>query len=1077
LTAHAAVAVACLLIDGAAGAALAQSDAGSLRVLVVDNSGGVIPGADVRVTNVATNTSINRVSDQEGYATFSPLPRGTYDVEITLSGFQTLRVRGIAVEVQQNRLLRGALEVAQLNEAVEVVGTAAPLQTEEGSLGQVIRGEVAVELPLAGRRYTDLALLMPGATDGMLNETTRGPGWFTVSGLFHTQNNFMLDGFDNNQGTTNMQSRSSQVVQPSPDAISEFKVQTNAFSAEFGRSAGAVVNVSLKSGGNTMHGSGWYYNRDDALAAKAWQANLLGLPKDDLSWNQYGGTFGGPILRNKLFYFTHYEGFNTNRSQTFVTTVPTADMRAGRFPYAIRDPLTAQQFAGNMIPVDRLDSLGVKLANLYPLPNLPGRIAAGGRPADNYGVARPENEDTNKFDIRNDYFLSQRDRFFVRYSYMNQNIFREAILPPPADDGAGARGAQINKAHSVGVSWSRTIGSTNVNEMRFGYNRTYAAFDHATIGGLTGREFGFRIPAELDAVGGLPMVGITNFQGMGTGGFRPQYQLPQTWQFLNVLSMVRGNHAISTGFEMRHKNNEFMDINRVTPSYNFNGRWTGDGMADMLIGWPNTIGQANVAVVYQLQRATSAFIQDDWKVTQNLTLNLGLRYEYTTPYWAKEPFTNVNFDLETGQLVTTTEDDRYLVTKDTNNFGPRLGFAYVLKPDRLVLRGGYGVFYGGEEFRGSTGNLPLNPPNVVRATIESAGQTRPPVLLSDSLPNIVTQWNPANSISTSLFARSYEQNSATIHQWNIAQEFMLPFNAIVEIAYVGNRGFHLLGAHAANQTPFGVDGSIPANRPYSAWAGVSVLASVAESAYDGLQMKFERRMRGGWYNLTSYSYGRAYGETGAFGADSSPQLYDDWDAEWAPDSRTPRHRLSVANIYQLPIGRDRPIGGSMSPLADFFLGGWQVSAIYTWRTGLPVNVTMATTGVDPQTGLPYTFLPRNGGGLRPDMVGDPQTGVDPADDRFHFLDADAYRVQRLNTAGNAPRNSAWGPHFTNLDISLVKRFRVAGDRQFDFRIEAFNALNSTRWMDPDGTYGSTNFGVISDAYPPRIVQLALRFAF
>jgi hypothetical protein len=1066
------------LIAGNGALARAQTDAGALRVLVADTTGGVVPGADVTLTNVATNTALSRVSDQAGYATFSPIPRGTYHVEIQLSGFQTVRIRDVTVEVQQNRLVRATLQVADLAEAVEVTAQVAPLQTEEGSLGQVIRGEVAVELPLAGRRYTDLALLMPGATDGMLDETTRGPGWFTVSGLFHTQNNFILDGFDNNQGTTNMQSRSSQVVQPSPDAISEFKVQTNAFSAEFGRSAGAVVNVSLKSGGNTMHGSGWYYNRDDALAAKSWQTNLLNLAKDNLKWNQFGGTFGGPIVRNRLFYFSHYEGFNTNRTQTFLTTVPTADMKAGRFPYTVRDPVTGLQFPGNVIPQERLDPLAVKLANLYPAPNLAGRIAAGGRPVDNYGVGRPEDEETHKFDVRNDYYVSQRDRLFVRYSYMTQDIFREAILPAPADDGAGARGAQINNAQSLGLSWSRTIGSSTVNEARFGYNRTYAAFDHATIGGVNGRDFGFRIPAELDAVGGLPMIGISNFQSMGTGGFRPQYQQPQAWQFLNVLTMLRGAHAVSTGFEFRHKHNEFVDTNRVVPAYNFNGRWTGDGMADMLLGWPNTISLANVAVIHQLQQATSAFVQDDWKLSPNFTLNLGLRYEYTTPYWGKEPFPNVNFDLTTGQLVRATSDEKYLVTRDMNNFGPRLGFAYVLKPDRFVLRGGYGIFYGGEEFRGSTGNLPLNPPNVIRATIESAGQTRPPVMLSDPVPgSLVTEWNPVNSITTSLFARAHEEKAATIHQWNIAHEFLLPIDATIEVAYVGNRGHNFLGAHAANQTPFGIDGSIARNRPYPAWAGVSVLASVADTAYDGLQLKFERRMRAGWYNLTSYAYGRAYGETGAFGADSSPQLYDNWDAEWGPDSRTPRHRLSIANIYQFPIGRGRALGSNMSPVADFLVGGWQVSAIYTWRTGLPVSVTMATTGVDPLTGQAYTFLPRNGGGQRPDIVGNPQTGVDPSEDRFNFLALNAYRVPALNTAGNAPRNSAWGPGFTNLDISLVKRFRVNGSKSFDFRVEAFNAFNSTRWQSPSGSFGSANFGIINDAFPPRVVQMALRFAF
>jgi hypothetical protein len=322
-----------------------------------------------------------------------------------------------------------------------------------------------------------------------------------------------------------------------------------------------------------------------------------------------------------------------------------------------------------------------------------------------------------------------------------------------------------------------------------------------------------------------------------------------------------------------------------------------------------------------------------------------------------------------------------------------------------------------------------------------------------------------------------EQQAVTIHQWNIAYEFMLPLQSTVEIAYVGNRGRNLPGTYAANQVPFGVDGSIAANRPYPDWAGINVYETVARSQYDGLQMKFERRFSKGWYNLTSYTYGRAFSESGGFAAGNSPQLYNDWRSEWAPDSQTPRHRLSMANIYQLPIGRGRAIGSDMSQVADFFVGGWQLSTIYTWQTGIPVNVTLALNGIDPATGRTYRFLNRNGGSLRPDMVGTPNTGVDPKQDRFGFLNVNAYRVQTLNTIGNAPRNSAWGPRYSNVDLSLVKRFRVNETKSFDFRAEIFNALNAIRFRNPNSVFGTSIFGIINDAFDPRVVQLAIRFAF
>lgn len=1068
-----------VMLMSAGGMSFAQSDAGGLRVLVADETGAVLPGADVTVTNVGTNVSETKVSNAEGYALFSPILRGTYVVEVALAGFRSVRVLDVSVDVQQDRLVRAVLSLSDLAETVEVAAQTAPIQSEEGSLGQVIKGSVAVELPLAARRYSDLALLAPGATNSTLNTEIRGPGWLTINGTSHTQNNFLLDGFDNNQGTTNMQSLSSQVVQPSPDAIGEFKVQTNSFSAEFGRSAGAVVNVSLKSGTNAVRGSSWFYNRNDALAASSWRANLLDQDKNDLSWNQYGGTIGGPIVPNRIFYFGHYEGFNSDRTNSFLTQVPTAAQRQGAFPFAVRDPLTGQPFPGNMIPPDRMDSLGRQLVNLYPEPNHDGRIVAGGRTVENYAVERPQTENTQKFDIRNDFYLTQRDRLFVRYSFLQQDIFRAAIFPPPVDDGAQGRGSQYNRNQSLGTSWTRTLGSSAVNELRLGYNRTYATFAHETVGGLSGTDFGFiGIPADMDAIGGLPRIAVTNYEAMGTGSWRPQYQLPQSFQVLNVLTVARGSHALSTGFEFRHKNNEFVDVQRRNPEYNFTGFYTGDGVADLMLGWPFTLRMNNVMTAVQLQRAFAGFVQDDWKVSPNLTINAGLRYEYVTPYWAEEPFPNINVDRATGELIRATSDNRYLVDPDRNNLAPRLGFAYQARPESLVFRGGYGTFYGGEDFRGSGGNLVMNPENMLSPVVQGVGTGRPPYLVSDPVPAfLVESWNPADSVRTGLQTRDTVQQAVTIHQWNVAVEFRLPFQSTLEVAYVGNRGRNLPGTWQLNQVPFGVDGSVAANRPYPMWNTIEYYDTRARSQYDGLQTKFERRLANGWYNLTSYTYGRAYSETGGFAAGNAPQVGGDWRSEWAPDSQTPRHRLSMANIYELPFGHNKAIGADWSTLTNALLGGWQVSTLWTWQTGIPVNVSLAATGINPATGQAYAFMNRNGGSLRPNLVGTPNSGVDPKDDRFAFLDVNAFQVQPLNTPGNAPRNAAWGPRYANFDLSLVKRLRMDDTRYFDIRAEAFNLFNSTRFQNPNGGFGGTQFGIINDAYDPRVIQLAVRFAF
>jgi hypothetical protein len=440
----------CLL----SGLALAQTDSGTIRVLVSDGSSAAIADANVKLTNLSTGVVTTRATGEEGYAIFSPIVRGTYVAEVGKQGFQQTRVTGLSLQVDERKLVRVTLQVASVSETVEVSASADIVQSEQGSLGQVIRGSVAVELPLAARRYTDLALLVPGATESTVLTTTRGPGWFVVNGNYQAQNNFIIDGVDNNQGTTNAQALSAQVVQPSPDAISEFKVQTNSYSAEFGRSAGAAINVVIKSGSNEMHGSGWYYNRDTSLAATPWSNNLIGAGKPDLKWHQYGGTLGGPVIKNKLFYFGDYEGFKQSFANAFLVTVPTEAQKSGVFYRAVTDPDTKVPYPNNTIPTSRFDSLGKKLLDIYPKANQTGTTAASGQNTNNFGVTRPGKEDTHKSDAKGDYNLSEKDIFSFRWSYFRQDIYRDALFEGPAD-GANNQGGQFNSNHSFGSTWTR----------------------------------------------------------------------------------------------------------------------------------------------------------------------------------------------------------------------------------------------------------------------------------------------------------------------------------------------------------------------------------------------------------------------------------------------------------------------------------------------------------------------------------------------------------------------------------------------------------------------------------------------
>jgi hypothetical protein len=1057
---------------------LAQTDSGTIRVLVSDASASPVAEAKVTLTNVSTGIVTVRETGGEGYAIFSPIVRGTYVADIKKAGFQATRVTALQLEVDERKLVRVNLQVASLSETVEVSAANDIVQSEQAALGQVIRGSIAVELPLAARRYTDLALLVPGATESTVLTTTRGPGWFVVNGNYQAQNNFIIDGVDNNQGTTNAQALSAQVVQPSPDAISEFKVQTNSYSAEFGRSAGAAINLVIKSGTNQNHGSAWYYNRDTSLAATPWSNNVIGAGKPELKWHQYGGTFGGRVIKNKLFYFGDYEGFKQSFENAFLVTVPTEAEKAGVFYRAITDPSTKAPLPNNTVPPSLIDPLGQKLINLYPKANQTGNVVASGQTQNNFGVTRAGTENTHKGDAKGDYNLSEKDIFSFRWSFFRQDIYRNALFEGPAD-GANNQGGQFNTNHSFGSTWTRTITPSLINAFRFGYNRTYATFTNPGITGPGAAAFGFKnIPAEAIAKGngGIPQISVSNYNSLGTRNFRPQFQSPELFQFLDSVSIIRGTHTMRIGFETRQKNNLFQDLARTVPNYSFGGRFTGEALADVLVGYLQQFDANTQTNVEQLQKAYAGYFQDDWKVTPSLTLNLGLRYEYTTPYYGRKPIQNINFDPASGKLVYAGGDSDYLVNADHGNIGPRIGAAWQIKPQKLVLRAGYGLFFSGEDIFGSDINLPLNPPQLIPVTLAQVGTTGPPPFrLSDPVPSgIFTNYN-TNIIS--LRAREKDFKAAKIQQFNVALQYLLPANSTFEVAYVGNRGSNLQFTYALNQTAFGVDGSVPANRPFPQWSQITMGATRGHSWYNSLQMKYEKQISHGLYTLASYTYASAIDEVGAYDAGTQPQLRDDLTTERGPQSQTARQRFTWTNVYSLPIGRGHTIGNGWNRLTDAVFGGWQISNILSTRTGLPINVTLASTGIDPVTNRNYTFFGRNGGGLRPNRDGPANSGIDPKTDRLHFLNASAFQVQALNTPGNAPRNVALGPKLFNVNLSLVKRFAVTEGSAIDLRLEAFNLFNTVNFSNPNTSFGTAAFGQITSAGDARQVQIAIRYRF
>lgn len=1093
-----ATALFCVLLPWSAAA---QQDAGTLRILVQDST-GVVPGANVVVINTATNSTTTQIANGQGYAVFSPIPRGTYTVRVTLTGFSEVLVSNVTIAVSQNRQLPVTLTLASIAETIEVTAQAAVIQTEDASLGQVMRSEVIEQLPLAGRRYTDLALLTPGATESTADPNLRGPGWLVVNGNSHVMNNFLLDGFDNNQNTQNMQSRSAQVVSPSPDTLGEFKVITNGFSAEYGRAAGAVINASIKSGTNNYRGSAWIYNRNAALAANRWENNWRGIDKDDLEWNQPGATLGGPVRRDKLFFFGDYEGFFSQVTNAPFVTVPTMAQRNGDFSalsVAILDPLTGLPFPGNIIPANRFDPLAKKvLDQVYPAPNYVWPVAgSGNRPINNYTRRVPTTQDTHKWDVRMDYNHSDKDRFFARYSFNQDYNFKEPTMPGLADTGAQDGGRQYARNQALGTSWNRILSPTVVNEFRVGYNKTAADFSHATLGQASGSDFGFRgLPSFLDDVGGLPRMTITGYQSVGVGNFRPQYRNPYSLQFTNATTLARGAQTWKFGVDYRYKHDEWVDLQYRTVAYNFDARFTNDGIADFLLGNVQSLGGSNFFEANQVTQNISAFFQTDWKVRPNLTVNLGLRYEYTTPLYGTGDYTNTNVDFAAKQLVIADPaplvyggrraEDRYAFQNpDRNNWGPRLGIAYQAT-DRLVIRSGFGMFYNGENLTGTTaGELLINAPNLYRVTLQRVGNGPPPVKLSDPVPANFLDTSAISTTNLAFNSRWPDFKAATVTQWNVATEYLLTDNSTLELAYVGNKGTNLDVTLSPNNTPWGVDGSIIANRPFPQYGTLGMRAPLGESDYSALQAKLERRFSGLWYGLVSYTLAEGHSEAPTFGAGGGGFQRYDWSTqpialpilESAFMEQLTKHRLSVSTIARLPVGRGQRYGSTMNPVLDAIIGGWQTQMVFTAKSGLPINVTLARTGTDPYTGRSYTYLASSGGAeLRPNLVGDPLTGDDPKENRT-YLNINGFAMPASNTPGNAPRNVTFGPGFWNVDIGLTKRFNFGTRQSIDLRIEAFNTFNTVNFRNPAAVVGASNFGLIQNSYDPRQVQLALRYGF
>lgn len=1092
-------------------AALAQIDTGSIVGTVRDASNAPIPKATVTATNKATDQVLTTTTNEVGEYQFSALHPGDYSVKAVASGFSTQEFNQVHIDVQSRPSVDFTLQVGSVSTTLEVQSLAPLLDTQTAELGGVVNEQQIVDLPLNGRRYADLALLEAGTFKAPNSEVANAAAdRFSSNGNLETQNYFSLDGIDNNSGSTNLQEGSVQTVQPPPDALQEFRVQTRTYSAEFGNSAGAVVNATIKSGTNQFHGDLWEFLRNDKLNANTFFNNANGVGRGHFSQNQFGGTFGGPIIKDKTFFFVDSQGFLSRQAVTENSVVPTPLMKVGNFTElkpTLTGPVVGAQAGcihGNIIATSCLDPVGVSLLNLYPNPNIPSAVAVQGIPGswtggNNYQYVYSQPNDTYSYDVRVDHTINTNNRIFGRFS--DYTVDRQD--PPWTGNPIAGNGNFATQYHirgkSVALAWTDVLSPSVLNEVRGGFSRDNAHSDALGLqpGTSDASQFGLTgIPAgPFDE--GIPPINISGLQRLGTGPWRPQVQVAQVWQLLDTLSWLKGNHSFKFGYEFRHESDNFLDAESPQGQISATGIYTGNtglGVPDFLLGDISTAMFTTPTVVHNFKNGNNFFAQDSWRARKNLTINVGIRYELYSPLLnhqnAIANFTAANG----GGFVQATNGDWYqraLVHPDKNDWAPRLGFTY--QPfTRVVLRGGFGIFYQHDVRIGSESVLGENPPFFLdQSFAQSLGSTTPVFILKNGFPTAL--FGPAALNLTTLHVRAQDPNERTpyVEQTSFGPEFEFSQSTVLDIDYVGNFGRKedrlrnanqgiLLGTNA-NGTP---NVLFPYPNLNSCQAVASCNHAFLELAtndgtadYNGLEVALKRRYSKGLTYQISYTFSKNLSNfvdnlTGG----STPEYAYNYNLErsYSPFDQT--HRFVASGIYSLPIGKGGMILNNDSVVSRV-IGGWQLNGILTLETGIPFTVTTTdTTDTGPNHASRANCIGNaySGATTNPAMlVGSTATGF--------YINPAAFQIPALGTLGTcAPRNFH-GPGIENLDTSLFKIFAFTEHYKLEFRSEFFNIFNHPNFANPSSSFTTSGLGsfgkIFSTTTDPREIQFALKLYF
>jgi Carboxypeptidase regulatory-like domain len=1054
-------------------AAFGQAVSGTILGTVTDSSGAVMAHAKITLVNEGTGLTRKLTAGTDGDYTAPSLPTGHYTIIAEAPGFKTLTVSNVELGVDQRARMDLKLEVGALSESVTIKAETPLLQTSSSELGTTVTNEQIEALPLNGRNFVNLTRTIPGVLRGIPGANIDGAGslaWrasasFSANGQRPRDNNFMLDGVDNNE--TWLQT---VVIFPSVDSLDEFKMQTSTYSAEFGRSLGGVVNLQIKSGTNQLRGSAFEFHRDSMFDANNFFNNRAGRAKPEFKQNQFGGTAGGPVFKDKTFFFVSYQGHRENQGQTFLSTVPTLAMRGGDFSELNRtifDPATGQPFPGNVIPSGRIDTVAKNiLSQLYPEPNTAGSKQANGQVINNYLINPVKTREDNQVDTKFDHNLTATNRFFARYSFQKTHRIQPATLPH-GDAGAtfGAGDGNI-KGQSLAFNDTQTFSNRWLNEFRFGWSSIkffMTPIDYgtnpATAVGLPGINLN-------ESTSAMTQLTFQNIRNLGANSNQPLITNQNDFQFFDNVTWNRDKHTVKIGGSFTPRSREILNADTIVGQFGFNNNMTsncagqgagctvnsatGFDVASFMLGLTSAKNRNlfDAGTYTEKRPEISTYIQDDYRVSRKLTLNLGLRWDVYVP-WTEIKDRQSNFDESTGTFVVASPDavidgikvGRYLQTYSKRDLGPRFGFAYDLTGDaKTVIRGGFGIFWNFTP-GGTSSSKAQNPP-----FLQSTALTPTPtaygvnLLLKDGLPAPpgVDPNRPAAGSTRSIFDVNFRD--AYARQWNINVQRGLGKEYLVEVAYVGSQGRDMLAKGDPNQAPpvVGVTDS-NVNRPYiikaPALKSIGQVQNTGTLDYNGLLVKFQRRFTHNFSFLNSYTWGKAIDlNSDNDGTVTFTNVYDP-QYNRGPADYDITHTLSSSWIYELPWAREK------------LYGGWQVSGIMLLRGGLPLTVTQ-TQGVL-----------STGTGNRPNRVCDGALS-NPTIDKWFDTSCFVSPTDTTGTYGDAGRGIIRGPGAFNIDASLIKNTKV-GRYATEFRIEAFNVLNHPQFANPNTTIGNAAVGTIS----------------